>query len=95
MQIRNGRDGLYRGLMDPRALRPRRHQKIQRRACIASRMLSSSVVSPRQTLREMARDQPELNPAHQLVIQRMRLLTRARHNAQRVCTSVLFIFEAF
>ena len=35
---------------------PRRHQKMQRRACIASRMLSSSVVSPRQTLRELARD---------------------------------------
>ena len=28
---------------------------MQRRACIASRMLSSSVVSPRQTLRELAR----------------------------------------
>ena len=54
-------------------------------------MLSSSVDSPRQTLREMARDQPELNPAHKLVIQRMRLLTHARHNAPRVCTSVLFI----
>ena len=64
---------------------------MQRRACIASRMRYSSVVSPRQTL---ARDQPELNPAHQLVIQRMRLPTRARHNAPRVCTSVLFIIDA-
>ena len=33
-----------------------RHQKMQRRACIASRMLSSNVVSPRQTLRELTRD---------------------------------------
>ena len=47
---------------------PRRHQKMQHRACIASRMLSSS---PRQTLREPARDheqQLKLNPAHQLVV---------------------------
>ena len=29
---------------------------MQRRACITSRMLSSSVDSPRQTLRELARD---------------------------------------
>ena len=67
---------------------------MQRRACIPSRMLSSSVVSPRQTLRELARDhelQLKLNPAHQLVVRRMHLLTRARHNAPRVCTSVLFI----
>ena len=35
---------------------PRSHKKMQRRACIASRMLSSRVVSPRQTLRELARD---------------------------------------
>ena len=54
---------------------------MQRRACIASRMLSSSVVSPRQTLRELARDQLKLNPAHQLVVRRMPLLTHARHNA--------------
>ena len=64
---------------------------MQRRACIATRVLSSSVVRPRQTLRELARDQLKLNPAHQLVVPRMRLLTRARHNAPRVCTSVLFI----
>ena len=71
---------------------------MQCRACIASRMLSSSVVSPRQTLRELARDHKselKLNPAHQLVVPRMHLLTRAHHNAPRVCTSVLFIFEAF
>ena len=46
----------YRGLIDPRALRIYLDQKMQRRACIASRMLSSSVVSPRQTLHELARD---------------------------------------
>ena len=33
---------------------------MQRRACIASRMLSSSVVSPRQTLRELA---PKTKPS--------------------------------
>ena len=45
------------------------------RASITCRMLSSSVVSPRQTLRK---DQTtlKLNPAHRLVTQRMRLLTR-------------------
>ena len=63
---------------------------MQRRACIASRMLSSSVVSPRQTLRELARDheyQLKLNPAHQLVVRRK----RARDSAPGVCTSMLFI----
>ena len=38
MQIHNGRDGLPRS--DPIRV-PRRHQKMQRRACIASCMLSS------------------------------------------------------
>ena len=59
---------------------PRRHQKMQRRACIASRMLSSSVVSPRQTLRELAL---KLNPAHQLVVPRMRLYSRVRVTMRR------------
>ena len=50
MQIHNGR---LTTVWSIRVLCvPRRHQKMQRRACIASRMLSSSVVSPRQTLRE-------------------------------------------
>ena len=48
-RARKSPDGL------PRSDRSAR-QKMQRRACIASRMLSSSVVSPRQTLRELARD---------------------------------------
>ena len=39
-------------------------------------------------------DQLKLNPAHQLVVWRMRLLTRESHSALRVCTSVLFIFLA-
>ena len=53
---------------------------MKRRACIASRMQPSIVVRLCQTLRELARDRAK------------RLLTRARHNALRVCTSVLFIF---
>ena len=65
---------------------------MQRRACIASRMQYSSVVSPRQTL---ARDQPELNPAHQLVIQRMRLPPRVRVTMRRgfalQCFSLLML----
>ena len=40
---------------------PRRHQKMQRRACIASRMLSSSVVSPRQTLRPKTKPSPSIS----------------------------------
>ena len=88
----NATDGTaYHSQIDPRALRTSRNQKMQRRACIASRMLSSSVVSPRQTLRELARDHEKLN---QLVVRCMRLLTRARPNAPRVCTSVLFIFTS-
>ena len=41
----------------------RRHQKMQRRACIASCILSSSVVSPRQTPRELARDRAKTKPS--------------------------------
>ena len=63
---------------------------MQRRACIASRMLSSNVVSPRQTLRELARVTAKTNPSHLLVVRRMRLLTRARHNAPRVCALQCF-----
>ena len=44
----------YRGLIDLHAT-SEAPEKMQRRACIASRMLSSSVVSPRQTLREQAK----------------------------------------
>ena len=39
---------------------PRRHQKMQRRACIASRMLSSSVVSPCRTGK---RPRPKTKPS--------------------------------
>ena len=60
---------------------------MQRRARITSHMLSSSVVSPRQTL---ARDHE-----HQLVVPRMRLLTRARHNAPRVCPSARMRSEGY
>ena len=45
-----------------------------------------SVVSPRQTLRELARDhesQLKLNLAHPLVVRRMRLLTGVRHVTMR------------
>ena len=63
---------------------------MQRRACIASRMLSSSVVSPRQTLRELARD----HDTQSINVRRMRLLTRAHHNAPRVCTLVLLMVFA-
>ena len=73
----------------------RRHHKMQRRACIASRMLSSSVVSPRQTLRELARDHAKTKPSPSINVTRMRLLTRAHHNAPRVCTSLLFIDLVF
>ena len=63
----------YHSPIDPRALRtseaPEDVYIIITQACIASRMLPSSVVSPRHTL-------AKLNPAHQLVILRMRLLTR-------------------
>ena len=36
---------------------------MERRACIASRMLSSSVVSPHQTLRELARVTAKTKPS--------------------------------
>ena len=53
-----------------------------------------SVVSPRQILRKLAREQLKLNPAHQLVVLHMRLLTRACHNVPRVCTSVFSFTDA-
>ena len=79
----------YHSLIYPLCV-PRRRQKMQRRACIASRMLSCSVVSPRQTLRELAWRELKLNPVHQLVILRMRVLKRERHVTMR--RGVLFIF---
>ena len=65
---------------------------MQRRACIASRMLSSGVVSPRQTLRELARTTSNSKPSLSISgTAHARLLMRARHNAPRVCTSVLLV----
>ena len=45
-----------------------RHKKSQRRACIDSRMLSTTVASPCQTLRELPAGETHTdNPAHQLI----------------------------
>ena len=54
----------YQGLIDLRALRSLEAPEDATRACIASRMLSSSVVSPRQTARAGKRPL-KLNPVHQ------------------------------
>ena len=64
-----------------------RQKKSQRRACIDSRMLSTTTPSPCQTLRELLADTTSKgiqSPAHQLVLPRMR-------SSPRVCTLVLFI----
>ena len=68
---------------------PRRLKKSQRRVCIDSRMLSTTVASPCQTLRELyTSGRPQVNayygPTHQLAVSCL-------HSSPRVCTSVLFI----
>ena len=62
---------------------PWRHKKLQQRACIDSRMQSTSVASPCQTLRDLyTSGRPHsLAPAHQLAIPRMR-------SAPGVCTFI-------
>ena len=69
----------------------RRHQKMQRRACIASRMLSSSVVSPCQTLLQLARDHEYVTAKTIPSPSISGTVTRARHSvrAPRVCTSFM------
>ena len=62
-----------------------RHNKSQQRACIDSRMLSTTAASPCQTLCELlARETHTDSLAHQLAVWRMR-------SSPRVCTLVLFI----
>ena len=64
-----------------------RHKKWQRRACVDSRLLSTTVASPCQTLRELpARDREYTHNSqtHQLAVPRMRI-------SPRVWTLVLFI----
>ena len=62
---------------------PWRHKKSQRTACVDSRILSTTVASPCQTLRELS-GRPQVNtcPVHQLAVSRMRSLPR-------VCTLVI------
>ena len=59
-----------------------KHKKSQRRACIDSRMLSTTIPSPCQ--RATSASKGTQSPAHQLVLPRMR-------SSPRVCTLVLFI----
>ena len=65
---------------------------MQRRACIASRMVSSSVVSPRQTLRELARVTAKTKPSPSLSgTAHAFTYACASQCAEGLCTSVLFI----